>query len=480
MIDNSEQNKQGRVVVLGDVLLDKYILGDVERISPEAPVPVLREQGSYCVGGGAANVAANIASLGCQAQLVGVVGKDKHGDLLRKFLEQTCHVAPHLLVSEDGWPTICKTRIVSGDQQIVRVDDEHLIDFTQHTKKRLFEHAKAALEHADIFVISDYGKGVVTKDLFQELVSIAKEKSIPVIVDPKKKDFSFYRGASLLTPNRRELLEATGGKDTSEAEIIEAGNKAVKIADCDILVTRSEDGMTLIKKDGHVLHERAQKAEIYDVSGAGDTVVATLAASLSVGTDIQEAIRRATVAASIVVARPGTSVVSGTEFKKALQDDPLHAALIVNAKEGRDIVTQWHRHGEKIVFTNGCFDLIHPGHIQLLREAARLGDKLIVALNSDASIKRLKGPQRPVQNQEDRMAIMAAIRGVDMVVLFDEDTPYHLIENLRPDILVKGADYHKDDVVGGDIVNDNGGEVVLVPILPGRSTTSLIGIKKES
>ncbi|MBS1084495.1 D-glycero-beta-D-manno-heptose-7-phosphate kinase [Gluconobacter kondonii] len=471
MIDNFEF---GRLAVIGDLLLDQYISGQVGRISPEAPVPVLLRSGHQVVPGGAANVAVNAAALGCSVALIGVVGDDAMASILRALLEKWTGIDVSGFVEEADWTTISKTRVLSGHQQIVRIDEERVIDFSEQTKNRLISNACAAIDRADVLVCSDYAKGVLSDNVLQAVIGYANQKGIPVIVDPKRKHFAAYRGATLITPNRSEMMLATGLPLRTDNEVTQAAELISEQFGGNVLVTRSEEGMTLWCRDGHVRHEAAHKSEVYDVSGAGDTVIATVASVLSAGQDLDTAVIIATVAASIAVGKLGTAAVSREELSHELMDDIAETDMLATLDQAISMVTHWHRHGASVVFTNGCFDLLHPGHIALIRAAAQQGDKLVVGINSDASVKRLKGETRPIQNEKARAMVMGALRDVDIVVIFDEDTPLDVIQKLKPDVLVKGADYTEDAVVGGDFVKSLGGRVALVDLVAGCSTTGIV------
>ncbi|MCH4025191.1 MAG: D-glycero-beta-D-manno-heptose-7-phosphate kinase [Acetobacter fabarum] len=471
MIENFEF---GRLVVIGDLLLDQYVFGAVERISPEAPVPVLRKARQSAVPGGAANVAVNAAALGCTVSLIGVVGQDENAQTLRNALAAWPGIDVHGLVAEPGWATISKMRVVSGHQQIVRIDDETIIDFSPATRNSLIAHCIAALDTADVLICSDYAKGVLSEPVLQAVIGHARAKNIPVIVDPKRKTFAAYRGASLITPNRAEMAVATGLPLHTNAEVEHAAQAASVQFGGDVLITRSEEGMTLWQRNGHIRHQVARKSEVYDVSGAGDAVVATIGSVLSAGQDLDTAIVIATVAASIAVSKLGTAAVTRAELAEELKEDNPDTGLIATWPQACAVMRRWHQHGASVVFTNGCFDLLHPGHVSLLHAAAQLGDKLVVAINSDASVRRLKGPTRPVQDEMARATVIRALRDVDMVVIFEEDTPLELITALQPDVLVKGADYTEDTVVGADVVKAAGGRVELVSLVAGCSTSNLV------
>ncbi|WP_367160463.1 D-glycero-beta-D-manno-heptose-7-phosphate kinase [Kozakia baliensis] len=464
----------GRLCIVGDVLLDQYVFGSVNRISPEAPVPVLLHSQRSAVPGGAANVAVNAAALGCTVDLIGVIGCDDAADKLRDVLAPWSMVELSGLVEDPDWTTITKTRVLSGRQQIVRIDEERLDPLSDKTTARLIDAAKAAIAKADVLVCSDYAKGVLSDTVLQAAIEAARQKGIPVIVDPKRKTFEAYRGADLVTPNRIELSHAANLPLRTESEIEQAARIASGQFGGDVLVTRSEEGMTLWRKGGALTHAPARKQEVSDVSGAGDTVLATVASVLSAGQSLETAIVIATAAAAISVSKLGTATVSRAELSQELRREIDEAGNLASIEDAQNIVENWRRHGARIVFTNGCFDLVHPGHIGLLHAAAKEGDKLIVALNTDRSVKRLKGEGRPIQDEIARATVIGALRDVDLVVLFDEETPLEIIKKLRPHVIVKGADYREDQVVGGDFVKGYGGRVALVKIMEGRSTTSLV------
>jgi len=468
----------GRIAIIGDLLLDCYISGSVGRISPEAPVPVLLRATQTAVPGGAANVAMNAAALGARVSLVGLVGEDASAATLRDALNATPGIDAAGLVADPSWTTITKTRVISGRQQIVRIDDERPDTPADATRKALIAAAAQAIATSDVVICSDYAKGVLTDDVLAAILDHAKAHAVPVIVDPKRRDLAAYRGAFLLTPNRSELGQSTGLPLRSDAEIEAAARAAFAQFGGHVLVRRSEEGMSLYRAGEPMVHAHAHRSEVYDVSGAGDTVVATVASVLSAGHDLETAMIIANTAASIVVSKLGTATVTRAELGAALDAgmtaDERTPGACLPLESAREQVTEWRQHGARIVFTNGCFDLLHPGHIALLRAAAREGDKLIVGLNSDASVRRLKGPTRPLQDEAARATVIGALRYVDMVVHFGEDTPLETIEALRPDVLVKGADYREDEVVGADVVKSHGGSVVLVDLVAGRSTSALV------
>lgn len=478
----SDRKEPGRIAVIGDVMVDRYITGSVNRISPEAPVPVLLHGAERIVAGGAANVAANAAALGAGVALVGLVGHDQAAEQLRGVLAD--HVAIDLsgLVIDPSRPTVTKTRVMSGRQQIVRIDAEIGAPPSDHVTEELIARGKVAIRDAAVAVFSDYAKGVLSNAVIAALIAEAQARGVPVIVDPKRRTFEAYRGAALVTPNRKELFEATGLPDDSDAEAAVAAEAAAHQFGGDVLVTRAEKGMTLWRRGGHVRHVPAHAREVFDVSGAGDTALAALAVALSEGRDVEAAMAIANSAAAIAVSKLGTAVVSRAELDAALHlsaADGVAPGALVGRAEAAAIAEGWRARGEKVVFTNGVFDLVHPGHIGLVEAAAREGDRLIVGLNTDASVKRLKGDSRPLQDEAARARVIGALRAVDLVVLFGEDTPLDLIEALRPDVLVKGADYKPSEVVGADFVIAHGGRLVLAEILAGRSTSALVAAARS-
>lgn len=471
MIENIEF---GRICIVGDLILDQYISGAVNRVSPEAPVPVLLHSDRRLVAGGAANVAANSAALGASVDLIGLIGADNSGRLLIDALKTWATINVDGIVSDPAFTTITKTRVVSGRQQIVRIDEESRSQLPSSASEKLIQQAEKAIERADILVCSDYAKGVLSDDVLRHIIRAARARGIPVIVDPKRKDLSIYQGATLITPNRAEIAAATNIHLHNEEDILRAAELASAQFGGDVLLTRSEDGMTLWRTNGEVTHVAAHRKEVSDVSGAGDTVVATVASILSARQSIETAVTIASTAAAISVSKIGTATVSRGELSRALRNELTYGANIASVIEAKAILDDWRHHGAQIVFTNGCFDLLHPGHIELIHAAAKQGDMLVVALNSDASVKRLKGDSRPIQDEQSRAKVMSALRDVDLVVIFEEDTPLELIKELRPDIIVKGSDYTEDQVVGRDFVVQYGGRVALVDLVSGHSTSALV------
>ncbi|MGH6948127.1 MAG: D-glycero-beta-D-manno-heptose-7-phosphate kinase [Kiloniellales bacterium] len=465
-----------KVLVLGDLMLDRYRYGSVERISPEAPIPVIRLERETRMLGGAGNVLRNLAALSVEASLVALIGDDPAGAEVAALVEAEGPGRARL-VAEAGRPTSIKERTIAGTQQLLRADREAVARPSAATAEALQAAAEAVLPSVGALILSDYGKGVLTPGLLACILAAARKRGCPVVVDPKGRDYGVYRGASVVTPNRRELAEASGRATGSQDEIVAACRKVIEEAGIEaILATRSEQGMTLVTAAGTVQHLAAEAREVYDVSGAGDTVVALLAAGLAGGLAIGEAMALANVAAGIVVGKAGTAVVQPDELLRRLHtEDLLAAEAKVVERAGMIARAQaWRRAGLKIGFTNGCFDLLHPGHVHLLRQARAACDRLVVGLNSDASVARLKGPGRPVQSEAARAAVLASLASVDQVVIFGEETPLALIEALRPELLVKGADYAKSEVVGADLVESYGGRVLLVGLAEGHSTSATI------
>ena len=471
------------LVVLGDVMLDHHVYGKVQRVSDEAPVPIVHVRSERFTLGGAANVAANAAALGAHVTLIGMIGDDAAGSRLVDMADAAEGRLTARISVEPGRPTTVKTRYLGGQQQIVRVDREEIAPCLQATEAALIDDLDEALRTgAKVLVVSDYGKGVLTDRMLAHAFAAARAAGVPTIVDPKRKHFADYRGASMITPNRRELSEAVRLPCETDSEAAQAADVAIGQTGAAILLTRSEKGMSLFRPDAAPVHLPAEAREVFDVSGAGDTVVATIAAALAARMPVERAMRAANAAAGIVVAKLGTAVVTREELASALAgDDDRHAlaqmlagSSVTPLSSALDKRAEWRARGLSVGFTNGCFDLVHPGHISLIAQAAAACDRLIVALNADESVTRLKGPSRPVQTLEARARVIGAIRGVELVVSFAEDTPAEIIEHLQPDVLVKGADYQEHEVVGGDMVKARGGRVLLASLEAGQSTSTLV------
>ena len=466
-----------RVVCVGDLMLDRYIEGRVDRVSPEAPIPVLDIARESAMLGGVGNVLRNLAALGLSTELVTAVGVDRASRELAALIAREPGVTPRML-SVPGRQTSIKTRFMAGSQQLLRADRESTEEIAGAHRQSLLDDTRAALAGAPAaaLILSDYGKGVLGDVLLASLIDIAKKGGHAVVVDPKGRDFSRYRGATVLTPNRYELAFATGMPTESDEEVVAACRRLIDQIEVQaVLATRSERGMTLVERE-HAQHLPARAREVYDVSGAGDTVVALLAAAMAAGAPTVEAAQLANVAAGVVVGKVGTAVAHPAEILTALHESEMMGAeaKIVTRQMMLDRAEAWRRQGWRIGFTNGCFDLLHPGHVSLLKQARGACDRLVVGLNSDASTRRLKGSDRPIQGEASRAAVLASLATVDLVVVFHDDTPMDLINALRPDVLVKGADYSEDQVVGAEEVRSWGGEVLLADVLSGHSTTETI------
>ncbi len=467
---------RARVLVVGDAILDRYRIGEARRLSPEAPIPVLRPLRDLDTAGGAANVALNIATLGARAVLCAVVGDDAAGETLAGLLRETERTDARLIVAP-GRPTTAKTRFIAGTQQLLRLDEETTEPLDPGTAAALLRAVEAALPDIDAVILSDYAKGVLCDAVLGPLLAAIAAHGKPCIADPKRPDFAAYKGVTVLTPNELEVAAATHMDARLDSEAIGAGRAALDATGgAAVLVTRSAKGLTLVRRGRDALHLPARAREVADVSGAGDTLVAALAVAMASGAPLAEAAMLANVTAGLSVAKPGTATVSQAELLTALHAGGLASTdrKVQGLEEARDQVAVWRAAGLKVGFANGCFDLIHPGHVHLLTQARAGCDRLIVALNTDASVRRLKGPTRPVQNEDARAIVMASLSPVDMVVLFDEDTPLEMIRALRPDVLIKGADYTVETVVGADLVQGWGGRVLLADLREGHSTTGTI------
>jgi D-beta-D-heptose 7-phosphate kinase/D-beta-D-heptose 1-phosphate adenosyltransferase len=464
-----------RVLCIGDVMLDHYIYGQVDRVSPEAPIPVLWVEREMKTLGGAGNVLRNLRALGAAASFISVVGNDEAGREIGRLVEAQEGAEAHVLVQPQRTTTV-KTRYVAGNQQLLRADRESAIPLDPYIREDLLRLARELVADHSVVVISDYAKGVLTEGVALEIIRAAREAGARVIVDPKGGDPIRYRGSDLVKPNRRELAHATGMPVATDDEIIAASRTLIERCGFNaVLASLGAEGSILISADGAAHIQRAEVREVYDVSGAGDTVVAALAAALAVGVGLPDAARLGNVAAGIVVGKIGTAVVYASELTAALNGRDLHAAdKVVPRSHALYMVARWRRHGLRIGFTNGCFDLLHPGHVALLGQAKAACDRLVVGLNSDASTARLKGPRRPIQKEHERAAVLASLSAVDLIVVFEEDTPMELIRDIRPQLLVKGDDYRLDEVVGADFVRQAGGEVLLAKVVPGYSTTATI------
>lgn len=466
------------VLCIGDLMLDEFVYGDVSRISPEAATPVIAVKRTEVMVGGAGNVARNLVSLGTRCIFVGVLGSDDAGNVLKKAIADLQLIEFHPVV-DAARQTTRKVRFVSEHHSahLLRADWEMASAVNAASEDAIIDHSIEAMPRAGAIVLSDYAKGTLTPRVVRAVIDAANKLGKPVLVDPKGRDYSIYKGATLITPNRQELAEATGSAAKTDQQVASAASELGRALGAKaVLVTRSEDGMTLVEKD-HAIHIPAYPVRVRDVSGAGDTVMAVLSAMLAMKADFESAMRAANAAAAVVVGKRGTATLSVAELRSRILPAATLAAeekIVFDWALLDEHTAQWRKAGLRIGFTNGCFDLLHPGHVKLLAAARAACDRLVLGLNGDGSVKRLKGEGRPVQNVQSRAEVLAALEAVDLVVVFDEDTPEKLIARIKPTVLVKGGDYTKDKVVGRDIVEALGGEVILVDLVPGQSTTSMV------
>ena len=467
-------SSQQHALVIGDVMLDRYLIGSVGRISPEAPVPIVLLNTQNERAGGAANVAANLALLGIKTHLIGCVGDDLEAQSLSKLIA-VAGIDANGLVTSKQRPTIAKTRIVSGHQQMMRLDQESNSAFTIEETKAVLSAIQIALKTKPaVVILSDYAKGLLSLEVCQAVITQCNAQQIPVLVDPKGSDYSKYQGATALTPNKKETAEACK-TDVNDADLIAKASALKNNLGLQFFaVTRGEEGITLIDDTTH--HLAATAKQVFDVSGAGDTVIATLAAGLMNGLEPLAALQLANLAAGVVVGQVGTVPITKADLIEALnaEQGSVQAHKICNLAELIAKTEVWKNQNQKIVFTNGCFDLLHAGHVTYLEAAKKRGDKLVLGLNTDRSVSAIKGPTRPVVHEQDRARVLAALESVDAVILFDEDTPLNLINTIKPNIIAKGSDYSANQVVGGAEVQSWGGEIALIDLVAGRSTSSII------
>jgi D-beta-D-heptose 7-phosphate kinase/D-beta-D-heptose 1-phosphate adenosyltransferase len=465
-----------RVACVGDIMLDRFIHGQVDRISPEAPIPVLKIGGETAMLGGVGNVLRNLAALGAEAHLVSVIGADEQGAEVTNLAAKE-PAAQIFLIEDAARPTSVKSRYIAGGQQLLRTDSEDISVLSAERQAELCTAISKAVDACDALVLSDYGKGILSQGVIAHAIAAASAKNIPILVDPVGRDYERYRGATLLTPNRKELADAASMETGSESEVVAAAQKLIDAHGLGaILGTRGSDGMTMIREPGAPVTLPAVAREVFDVSGAGDTVIAVTAAGLAAGQTLETAIALANAAAGIVVGKVGTATVSRDELQEQLTVVAVRdRSAKIKTDSGLDTqIAQWRRQGLTIGFTNGCFDVVHPGHVSLMAQAAARCDRLVVALNTDASVSALKGPDRPVQDENARARVIASLGDVDAVILFGDETPEALIRRIRPDTLVKGADYSVETVVGAEFVQSYGGQIVLAELEPGHSTTAAI------
>jgi D-beta-D-heptose 7-phosphate kinase/D-beta-D-heptose 1-phosphate adenosyltransferase len=466
------------VLCIGDLMLDEFVYGDVTRISPEAATPVIAVKRTEVMVGGAGNVARNLVSLGTRCIFVGVVGNDDAGNVLKKAIADL-HLIEFHPVIDAARQTTRKVRFVSEHHSahLLRADWEMASPVDAGSEDAIIDHVIKAMPRAGAVVMSDYAKGTLTPRVVRAVIDAANKLGKPVLVDPKGRDYSIYKGATLITPNRQELAEATGSAAKTDEQVAAAASDLGRAVGAKaVLVTRSEDGMTLVEQ-GHAIHIPAYPVRVRDVSGAGDTVMAVLSAMLAMRADFESAMRAANAAAAVVVGKRGTATLSVAELRSRILPAATLAAeekIVFDWAMLDEHTAEWRKAGLRIGFTNGCFDLLHPGHVKLLAASRALCDRLVLGLNGDGSVKRLKGEGRPVQNVQSRAEVLAALEAVDLVVVFDEDTPEKLIARVKPTVLVKGDDYTRETVVGHEIVEALGGEVILIDLVPGQSTTSMV------
>jgi D-beta-D-heptose 7-phosphate kinase/D-beta-D-heptose 1-phosphate adenosyltransferase len=463
-----------RVLIVGDLILDAYVSGEVARISPEAPIPILRAKSKEERLGGAGNVAANLIAMQAEVDIVGVLGDDGHGRALRQLMEEQGIETSGCAVDATR-PTILKTRMMSGSHQMLRVDWEDARPIGGKAQSEIIAHLPARVRRAGAVVLSDYGKGVLSADVLKNVIGAARAAGVPVLVDPKGEDYKRYTGATLVTPNRKEAEQALGRKLSKIEDMSKAADDLMALADLEAaVITLGADGIYYKDKHGHSGHVPAQARAVFDVTGAGDTVVAQLGFYLADGLPLGTAVELANQAAAITVGRLGTHAVSRSELAAHMREAFPHGGKVVVGADVEALLAQWRKEGKRIVFTNGVFDVLHVGHVNYLRFAKQKGDVLIVGVNEDASVRRLKGPTRPVNPLADRMEMLAALEMVDAVTSFADDTPKEIIERVTPHVLVKGEDWADKGVVGREWVESHGGVVHLAPMVPGRSTTSIL------
>lgn len=490
-----ESIKSASVLVVGDIMLDRFVYGDVNRISPESPVPVLSVQRENKMLGGAGNTLSNLRHLESASKIVAVVGEDQQGEEVRTMLKQW-GVGDEYIFSAADRPTIVKTRFLAGHQQLLRTDYEKIKPIDKALEEKIIDAVKQALPEVGAVVLSDYGKGMLTSALIKSIIELANNACVPTLVDPKGADYSIYKGADIVTPNKKELSDATRGMSVeTDEQVIEAARILIKQSGVrSVVATRSKDGMSIITSDD-VHHVRsASNIEVFDVSGAGDTVIATISASVAAGAPIQTAAALANAAGSIVVSKVGTAPIRSAELHSFIMENgisgeaanrPINVNRTRNApiyswEEAQEEVLRWKARGLKVGFTNGCFDILHYGHVTYLNDAREKCDRLVLGLNKDSSIRILKGEERPVHDENSRASVLAALGSIDMVVLFgaekegDDNTACALLDTIQPDIYFKGGDYTVDQIPEAPTIMKNGGVVDVMPVYEGHSTTNSI------
>ena len=468
-------SERPKILVVGDLILDEYIWGNVNRISPEAPVPILETRSENLALGGAANVANNLVGLGCEVHLCGAIGQDEKGDKLLKTIHDRS-IQTEGIFRFVHRPTTSKIRVIAHNQQILRIDKEDDRPITEKTEQKLIQYINQVIPGMDGIICSDYQKGLLTDKVINAIMHRAQKSKKPVIVDPKSSDFSLYKGATVITPNEREVARSVPIKIRDDEDLGRAAEYLLNLTRAQaILVTRGKDGMSLYQNKEKLVSIPTVAKEVFDVTGAGDTVISVFGMAVFMGFDYQEAAWLSNMAASVVVGKVGTAVVTLEEINEFLHEEMLRTShTVLELAELKKIISLAKSTEKKVVFTNGCFDIIHGGHIEFLQKAKSLGDILVVGLNTDQSVKQLKGENRPIKNEQERANILAALKYIDYITLFSETTPEKLIREIRPDILVKGNDYKIDEVVGREIVEGYGARVELIPIVQGHSTTSTL------
>lgn len=489
IIDTMAQKK---VLVIGDIMLDRYVYGDVERISPESPVPVLSIKRESIMLGGAGNVLSNLSALGLKAMILGYTGEDENADILAGLVKNA-GADPGGLIRDERLCTAVKTRYLAAHQQLLRTDSESSQSCSKESEETLLAKAHDLIPGCAAVILSDYGKNVLSPAVIKDIINKTRSLNIPVLVDPKKTDYSVYKGAHIITPNRKELSEASGGMPTDNDEnVTAAARKIIDNAGIEtVIATRAQDGMSVISGKGEpdVTHLRTAAREVFDVSGAGDTVIATIAAAIAAGASVTDAAALANIAGGIVVAKVGTAAIMAEDLKQALDTDVKtnygRQGLICTREKAAEQAKRWQARGLRVGLTNGCFDILHQGHAAYLNAARDKCDRLIVGLNSDESVRRLKGPERPVNDENARAALLAALGAVDMVVIFardaeEEDKPVKLVEAIQPDIFFKGGDYTIDQLPEAKAVQACGGRIEIMPLIEGASTTGTIKRMKNN
>ncbi len=482
LIKHLEDLPSHPILVVGDVMLDRFMYGHVERISPEAPIPVMRYAREISMLGGAGNVVRNLVSLKQRCDLIAVVGADPAGFEIAKQLSHDDVITPHLLTDKER-PTTIKTRFIAGIQQVLRCDVERSENISPAIEEQVTVRLRLAIPQVSAVILSDYAKGVLTPGIIATCIELGKQHGKPVVIDPKGRDYTRYAGATVVTPNRKELAEASGRDIKTIEDAVKASRDLIETYSFGaVLAKLGGDGVCLVMTGKEPLHIKANAREVFDVSGAGDTVIAGFVTAIAAGMSMEEAACLANEAGSIVVSKVGTATVTIDELIDALRqiEDRDMNEKVLSLNKAIEVAERWRRQGLKVGFTNGCFDLIHPGHISILTQSRKNCDRLIVGLNSDASVGRLKGSERPIQNEKARATVLATLNPVDLVVIFNEDTPLELIKALRPNVLVKGADYTIDKVVGAPEVQSWGGRVVLANLVEGQSTTNTVNKLKGS